>query len=133
MKSILTRSFGFFLATCFPIIYWHLVELPTWAEAVDGLLSSFVFSLPFGLGLLLGQSLFSKRLYPWRYEWAIGAFFAVLMWTLVGIFWTFVPHTLVEPLRNSAFAIHLILSLLMGFLASFFFNLPNQSLSTSAH
>lgn len=113
MKKVLPRTLGFFLATLLPVVYWHLVKLPTWSELVDGLLSSFVFSIPFAFGVFVVKRFEESTS---RQEVSIGMFSGIIMWAVVWVFWSVVPENFRLPAQAWAFSSHLAIAFITGVL-----------------
>jgi|GEM_PF-5233913 len=113
MKKVLPRTLGFFLATLLPVVYWHLVKLPTWSELLDGVLSSVAFSIPFAFGVFVVKRFEESTS---RREVYIGMFSAVFMWVIVWVFWSVVPENIKLSAENWAFSSHLAVAFITGVL-----------------
>ncbi|MBX2874249.1 MAG: hypothetical protein KTR30_19170 [Saprospiraceae bacterium] len=109
MKKVLPRTLGYFLFTLLPVVYLHLVELPTWGQLVDGILSSVAFTMPFMLALWLARRLSLKyKIGGFLTELIIGAVAGAFMWSLLWVSWNVVPEKMLVSAENWAFYSHLI-------------------------
>ncbi|NRB47880.1 MAG: hypothetical protein HRU41_09430 [Saprospiraceae bacterium] len=113
MKRVLPRTFGFFLITLLPLVGLHVIKLPIWGEVIDGVLSSFVFTLPYGMGLLLIKQ-FMIPLKSTKQEVYVGMISAACMWAVVWVFWSIVPNDFRSSAEVWAFNMHLALALITG-------------------
>ena len=113
MKRVLSRTLGFFLATLLPVIYLHLVKLPTWSELVDGILSSFAFSIPFAFGVFVVKRFEESTS---KQEVSIGMLSAIFMWVVVWVFWSVVPESFRLSADSWAFSSHLAVACITGVL-----------------
>lgn len=117
MKSLLPRVSAFFLITLLPVVYLHVAKLPVFAEVIDGILSSFVFTLPFALGTKLIRRAGWSAQHSVRQEMIAGAISAALMWSLIWVAWSVIPFGLRESAESWAFFSHLLAALGTGLLA----------------
>ena len=117
MKKVLPRTLGFFLITLLPVVYLHVMKLPTWGEVIDGIFSSLVFALPFALGFFLikrfeAPSANAKQEVYW------GMISAAFMWAVVWVFWSVVPESFKSSVEVWAFNIHLAVAFITGILST---------------
>ena len=119
MHTILFRSLGFFLASSLPIVYWHWEKLPIQAEIIDGVVSAFVFSLPFMFGSWLGAKGMKVQGSEDRgFQFLWGVSLAVILWGAVWAFWTNVPESIHTSLGVWALGLHMALAFFWGVMGS---------------
>lgn len=121
MKRVLPRTLGFFLVTLIPVVYLHMVKLPSWAAFMDGLLSSAVFAMPFLLAMWVGiKRIGRNKVGDLPTELIIGAIAAAFMWSLLWAVWSAVPPKYIASAEDWAFYSHLVAALGTGYLCTFF-------------
>lgn len=121
MKRVLPRTLGFFLITLLPVVGLHIATLPSWGELIDGVISSFVFTLPFALGFFVIKQ-FAAPATSTKQEVYLGMISAAFMWTVIWVFWSAVPEGFRSSTEAWAFNIHLAMALIIGMLTVVIWN-----------
>ena len=118
MKKVLARTIGFLLATLIPVVYLHLASLPSWTALLDGILSSLVFTLPFGWAVWwCRKGTLPDDIPRASKELVIGLVAGAFRWSLLWGVWSVVPEPYHASAESWAFYSHLLAALGTGWLS----------------
>lgn len=120
MHPTVARTLGFFAPTALVIVGQHVAILPTWGEALDGLVSSLWFTLLFAVGAFVAHRVSALRA-PGQAtrvlrELRSGALAGVACWLLLWGFWALPVTRTLRDVASFVFPFNCAWTLLFGLL-----------------